>query len=113
VRRRGARHAVTAVARRARRLHYHRHMATNTSHTMDVTTKILLVIAIIGAVNWGLIGFFNFNLVDAIFGGGAIEQTSAFSRVIYAIVGLAGVAAAVMLPRLKSVEHRRLADRPI
>ncbi len=88
-------------------------MATNSTHTMDVTTKILLVIAIIGAVNWGLIGFFNFNLVDAIFGGGSVEETSTFSRVIYALVGLAGIIAAVMLPRMRAVEHRRLADRPV
>ena len=55
-------------------------------------TKALLVIATIGAINWGLIGFFNWNLVDAIFGGGAREETSALSRVIYALVGIAGVA---------------------
>lgn len=45
-----------------------------------------LTITIIGAINWGLIGFFNFNLVAAIFGDG-----SAFSRVIYALVGLCGL----------------------
>lgn len=49
--------------------------------------KIALAFAIIGAVNWGLVGLFEFNLVDAIFGAG-----SAFSRVIYTIVGLAGLA---------------------
>jgi uncharacterized membrane protein YuzA (DUF378 family) len=59
--------------------------------------KVLLAIVIIGALNWGLIGFFNWNLVDAIFGGGAREQTSAFSRFIYAIVGLAGLAAIPVL----------------
>ncbi|HLL21242.1 MAG TPA: DUF378 domain-containing protein, partial [Kofleriaceae bacterium] len=56
---------------------------------MGTLAKILIVIAIIGAVNWGLIGFFNFNLVDAIVGGGSAEQTSAGSRVIYSIVGVA------------------------
>jgi uncharacterized membrane protein YuzA (DUF378 family) len=60
-------------------------------------TKALLVVAIIGAINWGLIGFFNFNLVDAIFGGGAREETSALARVIYAIVGLAGLGALARL----------------
>jgi uncharacterized protein len=64
---------------------------------MNGLTKALLTIAIIGAINWGLVGFFNWNLVDAIFGGGAREETSAFSRVIYAIVGLAGLAAIPML----------------
>ena len=63
-------------------------------------TKALTYLAIIGAVNWGLIGFFNFNLVDAIFGGGSAEETSAASRVVYALVGVAGVIAAVLLPKL-------------
>lgn len=87
-------------------------MASNSNST-DITTKILLVVAIIGAINWGLIGFFNFNLVDAIFGGGSAEETSSFSRVVYALVGVAGLIAALMLPRLRSVESpRRLVDRP-
>jgi uncharacterized protein len=87
-------------------------MATNTN-SAATGTKIFLVIAIIGAVNWGLIGFFNFNLVDAIFGGGSAEETSGVSRVVYALVGLAGLIALLGLPRLRSTEHRRLADRPI
>lgn len=77
---------------------------------MSLLTKILLVIAIIGALNWGLIGFFNFNVVDAIFGGGSAEQTSSISRVIYAIVGLCAIAALVLLPSLHGrgdLEHHR------
>lgn len=80
---------------------------------MNALSKSLIVIAIIGAVNWGLIGFFNFNLVDAIFGGGSAEETSAISRVVYALVGLAGLAGLLMLPRLHVREgegtHHRLA----
>lgn len=45
-----------------------------------------LTITIIGAVNWGLIGFFDFNLVAAIFG-----SMTWFSRIIYALVGLCGL----------------------
>lgn len=45
-----------------------------------------LTIAIIGAINWGLIGFFNFNLVSSLFG-----SMSAFSRIIYGLVGLCGL----------------------
>jgi uncharacterized membrane protein YuzA (DUF378 family) len=59
--------------------------------------KVLAIISIIGAINWGLIGFFNWNLVDAIFGGGPANH-SALSRLIYAIVGLAGVALAIVFP---------------
>lgn len=45
-----------------------------------------LTIAIIGAVNWGLIGFFDFNLVSFLFG-----SMSWVSRIIYALVGLCGL----------------------
>lgn len=64
--------------------------------------KALIVVAIIGALNWGLIGFFNWNLVDAILGGGTAEETSAGSRVIYAIVGIAGLVSLFMLPKLRA-----------
>ncbi|WP_303861071.1 DUF378 domain-containing protein [Alkalibaculum bacchi] len=49
--------------------------------------KLALLLVIIGAINWGLIGFFQFDLVAAIFGG----QTAALSRLIYGLVGLAGL----------------------
>ena len=74
---------------------------------MNALAKILITIAIIGALNWGLIGFFNFNLVDAIFGGGSAEQTSTASRIVYAIVGLSGLAALAMLPKLREEESPR------
>ncbi len=45
-----------------------------------------LTIAIIGAINWGLIGFFSFDLVAFIFG-----NMSWVSRIIYALVGLSGL----------------------
>lgn len=75
---------------------------------MNALSKTVIVLAAIGAINWGLIGFFNWNLVDAIFGGGAIEETSVISRVIYALVGIAGVVALGVLPRVHAEEHRRL-----
>jgi uncharacterized membrane protein YuzA (DUF378 family) len=75
--------------------------------TLSKITLALVIIAIIGALNWGLIGFFNFNLVDAIFGGGSAEQTSAASRVVYAIVGLCGLIAVFMLGRLVAPESLR------
>jgi uncharacterized membrane protein YuzA (DUF378 family) len=52
--------------------------------------KTALTIVIIGAINWLLIGLFKFDLVAAIFGGTTIDP-STFSRIIYAIVGLAGL----------------------
>lgn len=47
---------------------------------------IALTLFIIGAINWGLIGFFRFNLVSLIFG-----DMSWLSRIIYAIVGICGI----------------------
>lgn len=54
---------------------------------MKVIHYIALILVIIGALNWGLVGFFKFDLVAAIFGGSAAP----ISRVIYALVGLAGL----------------------
>lgn len=50
---------------------------------------------IIGALNWGLIGLFQFDLVASIFGG----MSAVFSRIIYALVGLAGIWGITMLFR--------------
>ena len=52
---------------------------------MNLIQKIALAFTIIGAINWGLIGLFNFNLVESIFG------TSMLSAIIYMIVGIAGI----------------------
>ena len=48
---------------------------------------IALTLVIIGAINWGLIGFFQFDLVAALFGG----MSSWISRIVYALVGVAGL----------------------
>ncbi|KGR86156.1 DUF378 domain-containing protein [Lysinibacillus odysseyi] len=57
--------------------------------------RTALVIAIIGAVNWGLIGFFQFDLVATLFGG----TDSALSRIIYGIVGIAGLVCIPLLAK--------------
>ena len=49
--------------------------------------RIALILSIIGAVNWGSIGLFQFDLVAWLFGG----QDNIISRIIYALVGLAGI----------------------
>ena len=61
---------------------------------MDCTA---LTLTIIGAVNWGLIGFFQFDLVRVIFG-----NMSLFSRIIYAVVGLSGLYAISYFGRIRS-----------
>lgn len=53
---------------------------------MQTLQKICLLLTIIGAINWGLIGIFDFNLVDTIFGVGSM-----LSRIIYSLVGIAGL----------------------
>lgn len=49
--------------------------------------KIALALVIIGAINWGLIGFLGFDLVGTLFGG----QDGIISRIIFALVGIAGL----------------------
>ncbi len=53
---------------------------------MKVVDKIALVLIIIGALNWGLIALFNFDLVATIFGDMTI-----ISRIVYGLVGLSGL----------------------
>ncbi|MFZ4165407.1 DUF378 domain-containing protein [Brevundimonas sp. NPDC058933] len=53
---------------------------------MKVVNLITLSLVIIGAVNWGLVGAFNFNLVSALFGDGSIV-----ARGVYILVGLSGL----------------------
>lgn len=49
--------------------------------------KLILLLMIIGGINWGLIGFFNYNLVGSIFNG----SLDIVARIIYAVVGLASL----------------------
>lgn len=64
---------------------------------MKTLDYIVLALVIIGAVNWGLIGFFNFDLVRVIFG-----NMSLFSRIIYALVGIGGLYAISYFGRISS-----------
>ena len=50
--------------------------------------KIALTLLIIGGLNWGLVGIFDFNVVAAIFGAGA---EAVVSRIIYTLVGVSGL----------------------
>ncbi|WP_347439589.1 DUF378 domain-containing protein [Fodinisporobacter ferrooxydans] len=49
--------------------------------------KFALTLVVIGALNWLLVGLFQFDLVAAIFGG----QTAVLSRIIYTLIGLSGI----------------------
>lgn len=53
---------------------------------MNIIQKTSLVLTIIGALNWGSIGLFNYNIVDSLFGTGSF-----MSMLIYILVGIAGI----------------------
>ncbi len=53
---------------------------------METTQKILLVITIIGAINWGLVGLFDVNLVSSLFG-----STTFITKMIYTLIAIAGI----------------------
>ena len=61
---------------------------------------VSLILVIIGAINWGLVGLAKFDLVAWIFGG----QTAVVSRIIYALVGLAGLWCITLLFRSSDEE---------
>lgn len=67
--------------------------------TLDI---IALILVIIGAVNWGLVGFFQYDLVSAIFG-----YMSTFTRVIFALVGIAGLYSISFIGRDREVRDVR------
>ena len=53
---------------------------------METIQKVCLVFTIVGALNWGLIGFFDFNLVEALFMDNAV-----ITRIVYSLVGICGL----------------------
>ena len=63
--------------------------------SIDVIVAVLLVI---GGLNWGLVGFFNFDLVASIFGSGAL-----LSKIVYIVVGLSALYQAI---QLKGIQRR-------
>ena len=70
---------------------------------MKAVTIVAFVLVIVGALNWGLVGLFKFNLVQALFGDSAV------SSLVYALVGIAGVvlaARAATTPALVGADAR-------
>ncbi|MBQ3102666.1 MAG: DUF378 domain-containing protein [Oscillospiraceae bacterium] len=64
--------------------------------------RLALILSIVGALNWGSIGLFGFDCVAFLCGG----QMSTLSRVVYALVGLAGAWCITHLFRERGTEHR-------
>mgnify|MGYP000946143524 FL=1 len=63
--------------------------------------RFSLLLVIIGAINWGLVGLFQFDLIAFLFGG----QTGAVSRIIYTLVGIAGLWCITLLFREDGTEN--------
>lgn len=77
---------------------------------MGTVYRIALVLVIVGAVNWGLIGFFQFDLVAYLFGG----QTATLSRWVYALVGIAGlVSIPILMKPLEDAEANVSNTEPV
>lgn len=74
---------------------------------MSVLSRIALALVIIGALNWGLIGFFQFDLVATLFGG----QDAFLSRVVYGLVGISGLVCLGLLFK-PNEEMDTVTDRP-
>ena len=66
-----------------------------------VMDRISLILVIIGALNWGMVGLFQFDLIASIFGG----MSTVVSRIIYTIVGLAGIWGISILFRRDGIRH--------
>lgn len=66
---------------------------------MKVINVIALILILVGALNWGLWGFFQFDLVAWLFGG----DSTWLSRLVYAIVGLAGLWGLSFLGKCKAL----------
>ncbi|HHV65600.1 MAG TPA: DUF378 domain-containing protein [Peptococcaceae bacterium] len=73
---------------------------------MNTWQRIALAIIIIGAINWGLVGLFQFDLVASIFGG----VSPLPPRIIYALVGLSGLYCITLLfkPNEEMVKERKV-----
>lgn len=70
---------------------------------MMTTANIALILAIIGGINWGSIGLFQFDIVAWIFGG----QDSVISRIIYTLVGIAAIWCISLLFRDDEEDRRK------
>jgi len=68
---------------------------------------IALILVIVGGLNWGLVGLFNFDLVAAVFG-----ELSVLARIVYVLVALSAIYAAVRSPHLAHLRRPRPEETP-
>jgi len=67
---------------------------------METVQIIGIILAAVGALNWGLVGLFKFDLVAFITGGNSFGEVNLLSRTIYVIVAAAGVVAATVITQI-------------
>lgn len=70
---------------------------------MKVVDLLALILIIVGGLNWGLVGAFDFNLVDTLFGEGSL-----LSRIVYVLVGISAVC---MLLQLVLGKNRHFSEK--
>jgi len=68
---------------------------------MKAVSLIALILVIVGAINWGLVGLFNFDLVNQILGAGTAAQ------VVYVLVGLSGVWHAIQHTQMCNMTNKK------
>ncbi|MYD37114.1 MAG: DUF378 domain-containing protein [Dehalococcoidia bacterium] len=67
---------------------------------MEIVQTIAIVLAAVGALNWGLVGLFKFDLVATIAGGLKFGDVNILSRIVYILVAIAGVVSLTAIPEL-------------
>lgn len=80
-------------------------MNTSIWKPLDVVSYVLILV---GALNWGLVGLFGFDLVAALFG-----EMTIFGRIVYALVGLAALYDIVSLPAMSRRWHIQVHAEPV
>ncbi|CCO07655.1 DUF378 domain-containing protein [Desulforamulus hydrothermalis] len=64
---------------------------------MEMLSRVALVLVIVGALNWLLVGLFSWDLVAALLGGDATRESSMLSKIIYSLIGVSGL---ILIPTL-------------
>ncbi len=64
---------------------------------MEIVQIVALILAVVGALNWGLVGLFKFDLVALVAGGMKFGEVNPFSRIIYILVAIAGIVSLTVL----------------
>lgn len=67
---------------------------------MEIIQLIALILAVVGALNWGLVGLFKFDLVAFVAGGMKYGEVNPFSRIIYILVAIAGVVSLTVIGKI-------------